>query len=78
MDNLKPKKVATKIKKTRRSAFERFPLAFTLLGTFGVVATFYGFEGIIDSTFLNEHPFVLLCVGLLTLVATGSLYRKLD
>lgn len=74
-----PKIVAKKFDKTRQSVFNRFPLLFTMLGTFGVVATFYGFEGIIDKIDpLKENPFILLAVGILTLVLTGTLYRKLD
>lgn len=62
----------------RESAFERFPLIFTMLGAFGLVATFYGFEGIIDQIdFLNRNPFILLGTGVLTLVVTGTLYDKL-
>lgn len=64
--------------RTRKSVFERFPLLFTLLGSFGLVATFYGFERIIDRIeLLADYPFILLGVGLVTLIATGSLYKKL-
>ena len=73
-----PQLVASKLEKTRRSVFHRFPLLFTLLGTFGVVATFYGFEGIIDQISLfKDHPFILLGIGVATLIFTGTLYKKL-
>lgn len=70
--------IAKTILEKRRAAFERFPLLFTLLGTFGLVATLYGFEGIIDQiAFLNNNKFILLLVGIGTLAVTGSLYKKL-
>jgi len=61
----------------RNAVFDRWPLLFTLLGTFGLVATFYGFEGVIDKTGLSENPWVLLALGLGVLIFTGSLYKKL-
>ncbi len=61
-----------------RSVFQRFPLVFTLLGAFGLVATFYGFEHIIDQIdFLASNPFLLLVLGIGTLIFTGQLYKKL-
>ncbi len=64
--------------RTRQGAVQRFPLLFTLLGAFGLVATFYGFEGIIDNIdFLADRPVTLLAVGVITLMLTGSLYKKL-
>jgi surface polysaccharide O-acyltransferase-like enzyme len=71
-------KVVGRLAHRRNSAFERFPLFFTLLATFGVVATFYGFERLIDKVdWLANNPYILLTVGILTLVVTGSLYKKL-
>lgn len=75
----KEKEIAHKIDERRRAVFERFPLVFTLLGSFGLVATFYGFEGIINRVdLLAENPYILLGTGLLTLVLTGTLYKKLQ
>lgn len=63
---------------SRNTAVQKFPLLFTLLTAFGVVATFYGFEHLIDqSPWLSENPVVLLSVGIGTLVLTGALYKKL-
>lgn len=74
----KERAVAEKLAQKKRSAIERFPLPFTLLGTFGLVATFYGFEHLIDNNqFLSEHPIILLAVGISTLAFTGTLYKKL-
>jgi hypothetical protein len=80
-DKLKnvPAPVLHRLSETREGVFSRFPLLFTLLGTFGVVATFYGFEGIINRIdVLANHPVILLMVGLLVLIVTGTLYKKLD
>lgn len=72
------KKVVTSLTKSRNSAYARFPLLFTLLGAFGVVATFYGFEHLIDSVpLLANNPVILLSVGIITLALTGTLYKKL-
>lgn len=73
-----PRPVVEKLFNPRKNAFERFPLLFTLLGAFGVVAIFYGFEHLIDrSQFLSDNPIILLLVGLLALIVTGKLYKKL-
>lgn len=62
----------------RKHAFSRFPLLFTLLGTFGVVATMYGFNGILENIpLLVNNPYISLVVGLVILVFTGTLYKKL-
>lgn len=75
----KEKQLAQKIGQGRRAVFERFPLVFTLLGAFGLVATFYGFERLIDQIdLLSNNPYILLGTGLLTLIFTGTLYKKLQ
>lgn len=74
----KEKQVVKQIVQTKQSAGQRFPLLFALLGTFGVVATYYGFEHLIDqSKLLSENPIILLLVGICTLAFTGTLYKKL-
>lgn len=70
--------VVKAIEQKRQSVFSRFPLVFTLLSTFGLVATFYGFEHLIDkSRLLSDNPLILLGVGIGTLIFTGALYKKL-
>ena len=70
--------VAHRLAEQRNTAVQKFPLLFTLLSAFGVVATFYGFEHLIDqSSFLSENPIILLSVGVGTLMLTGALYKKL-
>jgi len=71
-------KIIEKAKQRRESVAERYPLTFALAGTFGLVSTFYGFEKIIDNIplFVN-NPWILLVVGLTTLLVTGLALRKL-
>jgi|GEM_PF-1049625 len=62
----------------RKAVLARFPLLFTLLVTFGLTATIYGFEKLVDRVaYLNDHPFVLFLMGLAILTFTGSLYKRL-
>lgn len=78
--SLKEKETAviTRLAEKRQSVFERFPLLFTMLATFGVAATFYGFERLIDKVdVFSENPFILLGAGISTLIITGTLYKKL-
>lgn len=57
---------------------KRYPTLFLILVTFGFVATLYGFERVIgDMPYLGERPFLILLIGIATLVLTGTLYRKL-
>ncbi len=53
------------------------PLFAPLVGSFGLVATFYGFEKLLDKTILIQHPTWLLIVGISALLFTGAFYRKL-
>lgn len=74
----KEKAAVHKLVEKEQTVVQRFPLPFALLGTFGLVATFYGFEHLIDnSQFLSENPIVLLLTGLAALGVTGTLYKKL-
>ena len=62
----------------RKSALKKFPVLFTLLVAFGASATIYGFERIIAETlWLESRPWLILFIGLLTLIITGSIYKKL-
>lgn len=74
----KEKSMVKKLNTKKEHALHRFPLLFTLLGSFGLVSTFYGFEHLIDEIdILVNNPFILLGVGVLTLIFTGTLYKKL-
>ena len=62
----------------RASTLERFPLLFVLLTTFGLVATLYGFEKVIDSIPLfADRGWLVLVIGVGVLIFTGTLYKKL-
>ncbi len=63
----------------RTSVLTRFPIVFSLLTTFGVATTFLGFEKIVSNiAFLDQHPFLMLILGISILAATGTLYKKLS
>lgn len=66
------------VEPVRRSVFERFPVLFLMLVTFGVTATFLGLEQfLLRIAFFMDHPLRLLSLGVLTLLLTGTLYKKL-
>ncbi len=76
--NTVEEEVETVIEPVRRSILKRFPHLFILLVTFGVAMTFFGFERIIaEITFINDKPFLVLGIGVVTLAVTGTLYKKL-
>lgn len=63
----------------RDSLFKRYPTLSTLLVTIGVSATFLGIEQIIlEIDFLQNHPGVILLIGVAILFFTGRLYKKLS
>ncbi|MEJ0053680.1 MAG: hypothetical protein WDN10_03060 [bacterium] len=67
------------MRRHNRTVFGRYPLAFSLLGTFGVVTTLYGFEQILDEVpLLREHPLIPLFIGIGILLVCGSLYKRLE
>ncbi|MDZ7786450.1 MAG: hypothetical protein U5L95_05010 [Candidatus Saccharibacteria bacterium] len=76
---LSGKQIAQKVGQRRKAVFERFPLVFTMLGAFGLAATIYGFEGILDEVDLfADNPWILLGTGIITLAFTGTLYKRLQ
>lgn len=63
----------------RGSVLKRFPVLFSLLVVFGLTTTYYAFEKILSQyETLNQHPWLLLLLGIGTLAFTGKLYKKLD
>ncbi len=74
-----PDTVHEAFRRHRRTAFERHPLLFSTLGLLGVVATWHGFEGLLErSEYFSENPEVLLMLGFIVLATTGRLYRSMD
>ncbi len=56
----------------------RYPLLFTLLVIFGAIMISEGMRGILSEIkFFQFHPFVMLLIGVLILILTGTLYKKL-
>jgi len=56
---------------------KKIPLLAPLMVAFGLVATLYGFEKVIDQTFLVNEPWLLLGSGVFVLLLTGAFYDKL-
>jgi len=62
----------------RQSLLKRFPVLTILLVTFGIAATFFGIERIIeDIMWLNERPFLIFAFGVGALILSGRLYKTL-
>lgn len=62
-----------------RGVFERYPITFSFLILFGVIAVLHGFDALVYKiVFLRDHPLVLFVIGVLILIFTGTLYKKLD
>ena len=71
--------LTTYMHRRSRSVFGRYPLLFSLLTTFGVVSILYGFDDILNEIPLtHDHPVIPLIIGILILVGTGSLYKRLE
>ena len=71
--------VGESVKRLRDNAFARFPILFVMLSTFGLVATIYGTEKVIDQIPLfADNPWAVLLAGFGTLLFTGALYKKLN
>lgn len=72
------RKIEETVAPVRKSVLKRFPIVFILLVTFGFTATITGIEQLLlQINFLQNNPFVVLIIGLVLLVITGTLYKKL-
>ena len=61
-----------------KNVFARYPLTFALLILFGVTMVTQGVKDLLmEINFLKNNPFVMLGIGLLILIITGTLYKKL-
>lgn len=70
-------KILSLLHEEQRRAKEKFPLAYALVATFGLVATVAGFNKLIDkTTFLKENPIILIAIGVTVLIVTGAVYKK--
>ena len=62
-----------------RSVFGRYPLIFSLLGTFGIISILYGFDALLEEIpLVKEHPLIPIVFGIVLLIITGSLYKRLE
>lgn len=74
----KEKAVVQILDQQRKRLSQKYPLVFTMLASFGLVATFYGFEHIIDGIdILADNPIIMLVTGVLALAISGQLYKRL-
>lgn len=63
----------------RENILKRYPVVFLLTVTFGVTATSYGIERIIEkSSFVSSNPWLIFMLGIATLMVTGTVYKKLS
>lgn len=71
-------KILSLLREERNRAQQRFPLAYALLATFGLVCVFSGFYKFIEKIdLLSNNPSALVAIGLVILVMTGAAYKKL-
>ena len=62
-----------------KSVFSRYPLTFALLVVFGVSMVMEGIKGLLkEIEFLKNAPLMMLLSGMIILIFTGTLYKKLD
>lgn len=67
-----------RIEENRQRVNKRFPLWTALAATFGLVSIWVGMGKMIDKVpFFVNNPWVLIVLGILVLIGTGSTYKKL-
>ena len=73
------KEVHESARRYTRPVFSRYPLLFSFLIVFSAAAILESFRMIVDKIPLfNEHPIILMVIGILALLFTGKLYESLD
>ena len=74
-----PESVHQAFRQHRKSAFQKHPFVFSTLGLMGLVATWQGFDDLLEQfAVFDAYPGSLLIIGLVLLLATGRLYREID
>ncbi len=62
-----------------KNVFSRYPLLFALLIVFGFTMVTQGIKDLLSEvSFFQDKPFTMLLIGLLVLIITGTLYKKLE
>jgi len=71
------KELNDKLGQKTRPALIRYPITFGLLILFGIVAVNEGAKGLLEKVGFTDYPVYLLLAGLIVLVVTGTVYKKL-
>lgn len=59
--------------------FTRYPLAFALLVVFGATMVSQGVKDLLlEISIFKNQPWIMLGVGIIVLIITGTLYKKLN
>jgi hypothetical protein len=66
------------MEKRSKSILRRYPITFTLLVLIGAIALSEGLKGLFEYVGVDDKPLVLLVIGLVILVITGTLFKKLN
>lgn len=62
-----------------KNVFTRYPLLFALLIVFGVTMVTQGTKDLLNEIpIFQNSPFIMFLMGLLVLIITGTLYKKLE
>ena len=62
-----------------KSVFRRYPITFGLLILFGVISLNEGLKGVMKNYgLLDINPWYLFIGGLILLIITGTVYKKLE
>ena len=65
--------------KYTRPVLQHYPFLFAFLLTFGVSAILEGLRFLIEKIeFLTDNPLILILIGVIILLLTGTLYTKLE
>ena len=61
-----------------KNVFSRYPLIFALLIVFGVTMVTQGIKDmLLKISLFQNNPFVMFVMGIIVLIITGTLYKKL-
>jgi hypothetical protein len=66
------------MQKRGKGVLRRYPLTFTILILIAVVLVSEGIKVGLEEIGLLSHPFYSLLIGLIILLLTGTLYKKLE
>jgi drug/metabolite transporter (DMT)-like permease len=65
--------------KYTKPVLNRYPLLFAFLLTFSLAAVLHGFDLVTDKIPLfEEKPWILMVIGVVSLLFTGTLYKLLE